>query len=133
MSFLRRNFGPMLRVMKGMKSIALAFAAALLALPVLAPGVQAQSTRYDVKTINFDLWCQEQAKLPPDRCDKRLPDDDAAFNAYRAKIEKYEIPYLERKDHDEQLNRTVMHADPTRDPVAEDNIRQGQTPQGDPQ
>lgn len=124
----------MLGVMKSMKSITLAFAAALLALPILASSGHAQSTRYDVKTMNFDLWCQEQAKLPPDRCDKRLPDDDAAFEAYRAKIEKYEIPYLERKDHEEQLNRTVLHADPTRDPVSDDNLRQGQTPtpQADP-
>jgi hypothetical protein len=113
----------MLGVMSSMKSITLAFTAALFALPV-----HAQSTRYDVKTINFDLWCQEQAKLPPDRCDKRLPADDAAFESYRAKIEKYEIPYLERKDHEEQLDRTVMHADPTRDPVTDDNLRQGQTP-----
>lgn len=123
----------MLRVMKGMKSARLALAAALFALPILS--AHAQSTRYDVKTMNFDLWCQEQAKLPPDRCDKRLPDDDAKFEAYRAKIEKYEIPYLERKDHEEQLDRTVMHSDPMESPIYKDNNRQGSTPipQQDPQ
>ena len=116
--------------MKGMASARYVFAAALLALPA-----HAQSTRYDVKTMNFDLWCQEQAKLPPDRCDKRTPADEAQFEAYRAKIEKYEIPYLERKDHEQQLDRTVLHADPLDSPIYKDANRQGQTPtpQGDPQ
>ena len=121
--------------MSGMKSFKFAVLAALVALPALTSSGHAQSTRYDVKTMNFDLWCQEQAKLPPDRCDKRLPKDDEAFEAYRAKIEKYEIPYLERKDHDQQLDRTVLHPDPLDSPVYKDNNRQGQTPtpQSDPQ
>ena len=120
----------MLRVMKGMKSAYLVCAAALFALPV-----DAQTGRYDVKTMNFDLWCQEQAGLAPDRCDKRLPDDEARFEAYRAKIEKYEIPFLERKEHEQQLDRTVMHPDPMESPIYKDNNRQGSTPvpQQDPQ
>ncbi len=120
----------MLGVMTVMKFFKLAAAAALIALPA-----HAQSTRYDVKTMNFDLWCQEQAKLPPARCDKRLPDDDKAFEAYRDKIEKYEIPYLQRKEHEEQLDRTVLHPDPLDSPIYKDNNRQAQTPtpQTDPQ
>jgi len=98
--------------MKTMKSAILGIAAVLLALPA-----SAQNTRYDVKTINFDLWCQEQAKLPPDRCDKRLPADEATFEAYRAKIEKYEIPYLKRKENEQRLDQTVLHNDPVDDPV----------------
>jgi hypothetical protein len=109
--------------MKGMRSLKFAVLVALVALPA-----QAQSTRYDVKTINFDLWCQEQAKLPPDRCDKRTPEDEKTFEAYRDKIERYEIPYLERKDHDQQLDRTVIHADPLSSPVYKDNTQQGQNP-----
>ena len=50
--------------------------------------------------MNFDLWCQEQAHLPPDRCDKRMPEDEKTFEAYRAKIEQYEIPYLQQKKND---------------------------------
>jgi hypothetical protein len=123
MSYLRRNFGRKLGVMNGMKALVLAASAALLAWPV-----HAQTGRYDVKPMNFDLWCQEQANLPPDRCDKRLPEDDKAFEAYRAKIEKYEIPYLQRKDHDQQLDRTVLHPDPLDSPVHKDANRQGQTP-----
>ena len=74
--------------MNGMK-FSLFAAALLFALPA-----SAQSTRYDVKTLNFDMWCQETARINPDRCDKRLPDDEKQFEAYRAKIEKYEVPYL---------------------------------------
>jgi hypothetical protein len=112
--------------MKGMRSLKFAAFAALVALPV-----HAQSTRYDVKTINFDLWCQEQAKLPPDRCDKRTPEDEKTFEAYRDKIEKYEIPYLERKDHEQQLDRTVLHADPLDSPVYKDNTQQNPTPESE--
>ena len=97
--------------------------AALLALPA-----QAQSTRYDVKTINFDLWCQEQANLPPERCDKRTPEDEKTFEAYRAKIEKYEIPYLQRKQDEQQLNRTIIHDEPLESPVYKDNDQKGDDP-----
>ena len=121
-------------VMVGMKSfkfalLAVPFAVAALALPAHAQ----QATRYDVKEINFDLWCQEQAKLPPDRCDKRTPEDEKTFEAYRAKIEKFEIPYLQRKAHDQQLDRTVLHPDPLDSPVHKDANEQAETPLGTPQ
>jgi hypothetical protein len=108
--------------MKRMKFPLLA-AALLLALPA-----SAQSTRYDVKTLNFDLWCQETAKINPDRCDKRLPDDEKQFEAYRAKIEKYEVPYLERKDKEQQFDRDVLHNDPVGNPIYKDPAAQQQTP-----
>lgn len=94
----------------------LGFAAAILmtvALPVHAQ----QTTTYDVKTINFDLWCQEQARLPPDRCDQRLPEDEAQFEAYRAKIEKYELPYLKAKEREQHFDSTIIHADPIDHPA----------------
>ncbi|MBV9991233.1 MAG: hypothetical protein JOZ72_08050 [Alphaproteobacteria bacterium] len=118
-----------------MKSFRLAFAAALFALPAVVSSSHAQTERYDVKTMNFDLWCQEQAGLPPDRCDKRLPDDEARFEAYRAKIEKYEVPFLERKDHEQQFDRDVMHADPLDNPIHKNDQQRGETPmpQQDPQ
>lgn len=68
---------------------------------------------YDVKTMNFDLWCQQQAGLDPARCDKRLPEDEKTFEAYRATIERYEIPYLENKRDDANLSRALLqHSDP---------------------
>ena len=92
-------------------------AAALAALTV--PGF-GQAQKYDVPTLNFDLWCQETQKLAPERCDKRLPQDEAAFEDYRAKVEKYEIPYLQGKENGAQLNRTILHSDPIDNPVDKD-------------
>src|ERR1700749_1969488 len=102
--------------MSGLKTIVVASAA----FAVIATAAGAQSQRYDVKTINFDLWCQETQHLAPDRCDKRLPEDEAAFEDYRAKVEKYEIPYLKGQETGAQLNRTILHDDPVDHPVTQD-------------
>jgi hypothetical protein len=99
------------------------FARSLLAGVALTAGLTAsvaQDQHYDVKTINFDLWCQETQHLPPDRCDKRLPDDEKAYEDYRAKVEKYEIPYLQGQENGAQLNRTILHNDPVDNPVTQD-------------
>jgi len=96
--------------------------AAGMAIPAAAQGP------YDVKTMNFDLWCQTEANLPPDRCDKRLPADNAQFEAYRAKIEKYEVPYLQQKENSAQLNRTILHNDPVDNPISKDPSAQQQKP-----
>jgi hypothetical protein len=80
---------------------------------------QAQQT-FDVQTINYDMWCQETQHLPADRCDKRLPQDEQAFEDYRAKVEKYEIPYLQGRQNGAQLNREILHSDPIDNPVDKD-------------
>jgi hypothetical protein len=92
-------------------------AAALVALPASA---FAQLQNYDVKTMNFDLWCQEQQHLDPDRCDKRLPGDEKDFDAYRATIERYEIPYLQEKQNAVTLDRDILNKDPVDNPVTQD-------------
>ena len=83
---------------------------------LLAARAQAQQP-YPLHEMNFDLWCQEQKHLPPDRCDKRLTEDDAEFQAYRATIEKYEIPYLQKQQQDENINRVIIHGDPIDHPA----------------
>ena len=119
----------MLGVMTAMKALLIAGAAIVLATPSLA-----QSNRLDVKTLNFDLWCQETAKLDPDRCDKRLPGDEKSFEDYRAKIEKYEIPYLQRKENEQLLDKNVLHADPIDNPVDKNPPAQTQSsPSPNPQ
>lgn len=77
---------------------------------------QTRSVRYNVQEMNFDMWCQEEQHLPPDRCDKRLPEDDAAFSAYRAKVERYEIPYLQEQQKQIDINRDILHNDPVDHP-----------------
>jgi len=104
--------------------------AGLLALPAAAwapNSTWAQGSNYDVKTMNFDLWCQEQAHLAPDRCDKRLPADEQTFEDYRSKIEEYEIPYLQEKKDAITLDNNVLHNDPVDNPITQDP--QSQTPQ----
>jgi len=96
--------------------LAVAGGAPLAAAQPLSPA-PADGGRLKVQTLNFDLWCQETEKLAPERCDKRLPEDDAAFEAYRAKVEKYEVPYLKNKQREQSLNRTLMHSEPTINPV----------------
>ena len=88
---------------------------ALALAPLMSGGAQAQ--RLDVQTMNFDLWCQETQHLPVARCDKRLPEDEATFEAYRAKVEKYETDYLRGQEAGAQLNRTILHNDPVDNPV----------------
>ncbi len=89
-------------------------AGALLVAAVVMP-VHAQTMRggnYPVQEMNFDLWCQEEAGLPAERCDKRTDQDEAAFEAYRAKVEAYEIPYLQQKSNAVRLDTDIMRNDP---------------------
>jgi hypothetical protein len=70
--------------------------------------------------MNFDLWCQEQAGLPVERCDKRTAQDEATFNAYRAKVEAYEVPYLQRKNAAARLDTDILRNDPIDRPISKD-------------
>jgi hypothetical protein len=111
----------------GVRTIGL-YAAGLLALSVIPAAAQGDKP-YPLHEMNFDMWCQEEQHLPPARCDKRLPGDDAAFQAYRNKIEQYEIPYLQRRDDEQNLNRVIIHADPVDHPTLPSQPQAGQ-PQG---
>jgi len=75
---------------------------------------------FPVTEMNFDLWCQEQAGLPPERCDKRTPEDNAAFEAYRSKVEAYEIPYLQQKANAARMDRDILRNDPVDNPQNKD-------------
>ena len=83
---------------------------------VSGPALAQRNGNYQVKEMNFDLWCQEQAGLPAERCDKRTPQDEATFEAYRAKVEAYEIPYLQQKNSAARLDRDIMRNDPVDNP-----------------
>jgi hypothetical protein len=104
--------------------VAAGFAVALFAARVSAQGEHP----YALHEMNFDMWCQEQQHLPPARCDKRLPQDDAAFQAYSNKIENYEIPYLQRRQNDQTLNRTIIHNDPVDHPTLPSQPQTDQPP-----
>jgi hypothetical protein len=78
---------------------------------------RADAQAVQLTEMNFDMWCQQQANLPPDRCDKRLPDDNARFEAYQKKIEDYEVPYLQQREQNEHLNEVLLHNDPVDHPT----------------
>jgi hypothetical protein len=97
-----------------MRSAALALAAAAF----VTGSAQAQTTgTVPLTNMNFDMWCQETQHWAPERCDKRLPQDDAAFEAYRAKIENYEVPYLQERQEKDNMNRVLLHNDPIDHPT----------------
>ena len=109
----------------GLSTAALAVSARAQDNPIVPGDPQGLNPRYNVQNMNFDMWCQEQQRLPPERCDKRLPEDDAAFNAYRSKIERYEIPYLQEQQRRQRLNLGILHNDPVDHP---DQPAQPQSP-----
>lgn len=112
-----------------MRSAILALAAAAFT----AGSAQAQTTgSVPLTDMNFDMWCQENQHLPPERCDKRLPQDDAAFNAYRSKIETYEVPYLQEREQKANMNRILLHNDPVDHPSKPDNPKNQAPPDSPP-
>jgi hypothetical protein len=103
---------------------------AAFAMAALIARANAQAGPYNLHEINFDMWCQEERHLPPERCDKRLPQDDADYQAYVAKIESYEIPYLQQKQDEATFNRVIIHNDPIDHPTEPSIPQTSQPPPG---
>ncbi len=91
---------------------------ALLLVAAQSAGAQDTDRPFRLEPANFDLWCQETQHLPPKRCGKRLPQDDAAFQAYQNKMESYEIEYLHRHNSDRSLQQDLRHINPSGTPTA---------------
>lgn len=105
---------------------------AVLALAAPAAAQQPAPLTYDVKTINFDLWCQEQAHLDPDRCDERRPEDEKRFEAFRATIEKYELSHLKDKEREYNFDQNILHKDPIDEPTNQQNSAPNATTKNNP-
>jgi hypothetical protein len=83
-----------------------------------ASGANAQqSWRNQLQPMNFDMWCQEHKHLPPERCDKRLPQDDAEFQAYANKIEGYETQQLNQNAEQRRIDQAITRSDPSANPA----------------
>ena len=80
---------------------------------------------YDVKNMTFEMWCQETQRYPAERCQARRPADVAAFENYRAAIERYELQYLKQVERERQIRDSV-----TRDPTQSATSRQDSVPLG---
>lgn len=111
-----------------MRSAVLVFAAAAF----VTGHAQAQPAGTQLTNINFDMWCQEERHLPPERCDKRLPDDDAAYQAYVAKIQSYEVPYLQQRQEKANMNQVILHNDPIDHPAKPDALKNAAPPDSPP-
>ena len=94
-------------------------ASAVLAQPLSNP------LNYDVKNMTFEAWCQETQRYAADRCHARRPADVAAFENYRAAIERYELQYLKQMERERQIRDSV-----TRDPTQSATSRQDSFPIG---
>ena len=95
-----------------MKAMVFHTALVLAALAAM-PGAQAQPRRnYDVRPLNFELWCQESLGLPAARCLQRQPADLEAFEAHSRQIQAYEIPHLQQKNRQAQIEANILHSDP---------------------
>jgi len=87
--------------------VAIASLATLFVLPV-----RAETLRYPVKSIDFDIWCTEVEHIAWQRCEKRQPEDIQKFEAYRHTVEHYEIQYLRDKEYVVHFDETILRNDP---------------------
>ena len=71
----------------------------------------APGTTFNVRNLDFDLWCQQTQRYAADRCAARRPEDVKAFEDYRATVERYELDYLRQQDRDQQV-RARINRDP---------------------
>ena len=100
-----------------MKNALVCGAVGLMVLAATAANAQQHSWRNQFEPMNFDLWCQEHEHLPPARCDKRLPQDDAAFQAYANKMEGYETQQLNSDAQQRRLDQAINRSDPSANPA----------------
>ncbi len=110
-----------------MKRIAFALVFALSA-AVPAAAQYNGAVPYRVQRMDFDLWCTEQQHLSWERCDKRLPEDLEKFEAYRATVERYEIPYLEQKRQTLHFDETILRNDPIDKKPNQNTLQQAPQP-----
>ena len=66
----------------------------------------------NVRTMDFDLWCQQTQRYAPDRCAARRPEDLKAFGDYRASIERYELDFLKQQQKEQEV-RSRINRDPS--------------------
>ena len=70
------------------------------------------TSTFNVRTMDFDLWCQQTQRYAADRCAARRAEDVKAFEDYRSSIERYEIYFLKQVQKDQDV-RTRTNRDPS--------------------
>ena len=69
-------------------------------------------TGYNVKNMDFDLWCQQTQRYEINRCEARRPEDVKAFEDYRTAVERYELDFLKQQQRDDAFRARI-----SRDPL----------------
>ena len=79
-----------------------------------APGrdLSIGTSTFNVRTMDFDLWCQQTQRYAAERCAARRAEDVKAFEDYRGSIERYELDYLKQVQKDQEV-RTRTNRDPS--------------------
>jgi hypothetical protein len=79
-----------------------------------APGrdLSLGTSTFNVRTMDFDLWCQQTQRYAAERCAARRAEDVKAFGDYRSSIERYELDYLKQVQKDQDV-RTRTNRDPS--------------------
>ena len=75
-------------------------------------GLSVGTTTFGVRTMDFDLWCQQTQRYDAARCAERRAEDVKAFEDYRSSIERYELDYLKQVQKDQDL-RARTNRDPS--------------------
>jgi hypothetical protein len=70
------------------------------------------TSTFNVRTMDFDLWCQQTQRYAADRCAARRAEDVKAFEDYRGSIERYELDYLKQAQKEQEV-RTRTNRDPS--------------------
>ena len=94
---------------------AVSLALVLVALPWLATAepinTSSPSLSYNIKTLSFDRWCQDEQHYPASRCEQRLSGDVVAFEDYRAQVERYDLQYEKDRTKERDFERDVLRHD----------------------
>jgi hypothetical protein len=90
----------------------------------IAPNVDPTGqTGYNVKNMDFDLWCQQTQRYEISRCESRRPEDVKAFEDYRTAVERYELDFLKQQQRDSQFRAQI-----SRDPLQNAQSKQDGLP-----
>ena len=95
---------------------------------VVAGGAGASARDYGLVAMNFDLWCQEAAHLPAERCDSRTAADEKAFEEFQQDLSPYEAQNLRQAQQEQWLDRDFLDNDPIDNPSLRNPATPAQIP-----
>lgn len=86
----------------------------------LVPAGPASAREDGLVTMNFDLWCQEEARLPARECDQRTAADEKTFEDFQQELDPYEAQQLRQAQRDQWLDQDFLDNDPIDNPQMRD-------------